>query len=228
MPNRSHKTEGPCCSGAAPPNKTTPGQCGCGNAETDSDCDGIADCNDVCPGGDDAVDSNGDNIPDCSQLLNYNSYSNAWKCGKDKILVCHNGNNPHSICINKNALSAHFNHGDNIGPCTSCGNAIKVQDHYEDVEGDHDHALEDVDFQTMKIVPNPASDDAEIWLEGLNAPGIITLLDLNGKVHWQTKFAAGQNIIKLDDKLVDRVSGTYLIRLVSGNKIITKYIVIIK
>ncbi|MBK9631959.1 MAG: hypothetical protein IPO62_12995 [Saprospiraceae bacterium] len=129
------------------PNKTEPGICGCGTSDVDSDCDGIADCNDICPGGDDTVDANGDLIPDCSQLLDYDEYSDDWKCANNKIMVCHNGNNPHSICINKNALSAHFNHGDNVGPCTSCGNAIKVQDHYEDVEGDHDHALEDAAFR---------------------------------------------------------------------------------
>ena len=31
------------------PNKTAPGQCGCGVADTDTDSDGTADCNDSCP-----------------------------------------------------------------------------------------------------------------------------------------------------------------------------------
>jgi hypothetical protein len=31
------------------PNKTVPGDCGCGNLDTDSDGDGTADCNDNCP-----------------------------------------------------------------------------------------------------------------------------------------------------------------------------------
>jgi len=210
------------------PNKTSPGQCGCGNVETDSDCDGIADCNDICPGGDDTVDANNDNIPDCSQLLSYNSYSNAWKCGKDKIIVCHNGNNPHSLCINKNALSAHFNHGDKIGPCTTCGNAIKVKDQFEDVEGDHDHALEDLNYEVMKIVPNPASNYTEIWLEGINESGIITLMDLNGKSILQTRFIEGQNVIKLD--LINGLSfgGTYFVRLESAERTITKRLIIVK
>ena len=46
------------------PNKTEPGVCGCGVADTDSDGDGTADCNDICPGFDDNVDSDGDGIPD--------------------------------------------------------------------------------------------------------------------------------------------------------------------
>jgi len=31
------------------PNKSEPGQCGCGNPDTDTDADGTADCNDNCP-----------------------------------------------------------------------------------------------------------------------------------------------------------------------------------
>ncbi|MBK8268216.1 MAG: hypothetical protein IPK83_07870 [Planctomycetes bacterium] len=41
----------PDCSDGCPndPNKTAPGQCGCGVADTDTDNDGTADCNDGCP-----------------------------------------------------------------------------------------------------------------------------------------------------------------------------------
>ncbi|MBK9272728.1 MAG: hypothetical protein IPM48_14160 [Saprospiraceae bacterium] len=208
--------------------KTEPGQCGCGNAETDSDCDGIADCNDVCPGGDDSVDNNGDLIPDCSQLLNYSDYSDDWKCGANKIIVCHNGNNPHSICINKNALAAHYNHGDNIGPCTTCGNALKVLVHDKDTDGDHDHPAEDIGMETMRIVPNPASDYAEVWFEGLNEDGCLYLLDLHGKVFWQSKLFEGQKTIKLDHTILNGTNGTFIIRLVTEHKIITKHLVLIR
>lgn len=60
------------------PNKTEPGQCGCGVADTDSDDDGIADCNDGCPSDPEKItagacgcgvadtDSDGDGTPDCN------------------------------------------------------------------------------------------------------------------------------------------------------------------
>jgi len=59
------------------PNKVDPGQCGCGNADTDTDDDGVADCNDLCPldpdkvdpgvcdCGSPDVDTDGDTVLDC-------------------------------------------------------------------------------------------------------------------------------------------------------------------
>ncbi len=59
------------------PQKTAPGVCGCGVADTDRDGDGVADCNDVCwddpkktdPGicgcGVADTDTDGDEVPDC-------------------------------------------------------------------------------------------------------------------------------------------------------------------
>jgi len=67
------------CDGCpADPNKTDPGQCGCGTSETDSDSDGTPNCIDGCPndpgktdpgicgcGVSDILDADGDGVPDC-------------------------------------------------------------------------------------------------------------------------------------------------------------------
>ncbi|MCH7720246.1 MAG: lamin tail domain-containing protein [Planctomycetes bacterium] len=62
------------------PNKTEPGECGCGVADDDSDGDGTADCNDGCPDDPDKTepgecgcgvaddDTDGDGVPDCIDL----------------------------------------------------------------------------------------------------------------------------------------------------------------
>jgi hypothetical protein len=89
------------------PDDPNPGQ-------EDSDCDTVGDACDVCPGGDDSVDNNNDGLPDCKYPPAYAQIIAAWKCGSNKVYVCHNGN---TICINKNALAAHIAHGDYLGPC---------------------------------------------------------------------------------------------------------------
>jgi hypothetical protein len=48
--------------------KLTPGQCGCGAADTDSDQDTVADCLDQCDGFDDTIDVNDNDIPDCTEF----------------------------------------------------------------------------------------------------------------------------------------------------------------
>lgn len=55
------------CGDACPtdPDKLTPGQCGCGMLDTDTDADTVADCLDQCPGQDDLSDGNGNGTPDC-------------------------------------------------------------------------------------------------------------------------------------------------------------------
>ncbi len=60
------------------PNKSAPGACGCGKADTDTDGDGVPDCIDNCPNKpnptQDNTDSDGDGIPDacdnCPQVAN--------------------------------------------------------------------------------------------------------------------------------------------------------------
>ena len=72
-------SEGACDSCPYDPDKTEPGICGCGVADTDSDGDGVANCNDLCSndpdkiepgicgcGVADDIDSDGDSVPDCT------------------------------------------------------------------------------------------------------------------------------------------------------------------
>ena len=89
------------------PNKTEPGICGCGVADTDSDGDGTADCNDLCvndpnktePGicgcGVADTDSDGDGIADCIDTdVDGDGLSNTEEvyCGSDPT-------DPNSKCV---------------------------------------------------------------------------------------------------------------------------------
>ncbi len=56
---------GDLCDGCpADPGKIVPGVCGCGVADTDSDSDGVPDCDDICAGYDDYTDVDIDGVPD--------------------------------------------------------------------------------------------------------------------------------------------------------------------
>ena len=187
----------------------------------DSDCDGTHDDCDVCPGGDDNVDNNGDEIPDCSQLLAYGSYSSAWYCGNNKINVCHNsGNNPNTICINKNALAAHFNHGDMVGPCTSCSG----QNMMTPANGGFAVA----DHLSLEVFPNPAGTEVTFQLQGFeeNKSVELTVFDLFGRAVWQKKLEEGQLQVTLDVAKALPGSGVYLVRVGSGSGAVAKRLVV--
>ena len=139
------------------------------SGQEDSDCDTVGDECDVCPGGDDSVDNNNDGIADCSQLLNYAAYSSAWKCGTNKIYVCHSGV---TQCISKNQLSTHYGHGDNIGTCVSCSEQSFV---IPDVPRGSTDADE---IQELEVFPNPVKDFLNISFEGDIQS--IRVMSLNG------------------------------------------------
>ena len=99
-------------------------------AETnDSDCDGVPDALDQCPGGDDSVDTDNDGIPDCADWDGFDALKPEWKCGNNetKVVVCHvpqgNPDNANTLCVSPNAVPTHIADGDYLGPCmvVSCG-----------------------------------------------------------------------------------------------------------
>jgi hypothetical protein len=186
----------------------------------DTDCDGVANVCDLCPDGDDSVDANGDGIPDCSQLLSYADYSQDWQCKNNKINICHNGN---TLCISINALPAHFNHGDAVGPCQSCGgrnlnpSTDKLGVSSELPGGE----LE------LNIFPNPSSNEITLDLHGLeDAEGTLSMFDHLGRELLNQKLATGTHIltIQLPEGLFP--SGTYVVRVISSDKILTKSLII--
>lgn len=184
----------------------------------DDDCDGVGNACDICPGGDDSVDNNGDGIADCSQLLDYADYSSDWYCGANKIIVCHNGdNNPHSICINKNALPAHFNHGDHIGPCTSCGGSLrKTNDKLSNVSG-----------MELDVYPNQEGNVLDVHVQGLETAVALYIHDQLGRMVWSSQISPDQieSKIYLDHSLK---GGIYFASITSNGEVVTKRFVIVR
>ena len=190
-------------------------------ASADSDCDGVGDACDVCPGGDDTVDNNGDGIADCSQLLDYADYSDDWKCGNNKILICHvppgNPSNPQTICISKNALPAHFNNhdGDHVGPCMECPAAVE-----EDTNGDNDRSNQAVELTDITLFPNPALDNVNIrYSAKSDSKVVVRVSDVLGTSQIVETYAAqkGENNFNLDVSAFR--NGVYLIKIQVGKEI---------
>lgn len=210
------------------PGKTEPGICGCGVADVDSDCDGVMDCFDICPGGNDVIDNNADGIPDCSQLLNYGDYDASWYCGKNKIMVCHNDNNQHTICINKNALAAHFNHGDQIGPCSSCGGSLKKgsgihsKSGSAQAEGDQNKTI------GFSVLPNPANEFIDVNMEISENEKVLDIISNSGIRILHKIVDPQQTQLRVDLAGQHIPSGQYLVRLIMDDQLLYHRIVLIK
>ncbi len=190
---------------------------------TDTDCDGVTDANDICPGGDDSVDNNGDGIPDCSQSLPYAQYSAAWHCGNNKLTVCHvdEYGNRSNHCINKNAIPAHIGHGDWAGPCIGCAQNISLpagNDGIQTAEG-----LE------LHLFPNPTDGKVTVQLTGMSdGETQLTVLDRLGRVVLVKKIEEGTEQLQLDFSRKELAAGEYFVRVVSGNGTLTKKLMVAK
>jgi hypothetical protein len=149
----------------------------------DSDCDGVGDYCDLCPGGNDQVDVNEDGYPDCHVFPGISSLIPEWKCGNalNKVTVCHlppgNTGNSQTICVSPEALPAHLAHGDYIGPCNnaSCLKSFAVMSQTNSTEGTE-----------ISVYPNPARDEVIVNISGFQgAEGRISLYNMMGEVVYQ-------------------------------------------
>lgn len=156
--------------------------------QADDDCDGVGNACDLCPGGDDSVDNNNDGMPDCAYYPGFENLSPDWICGKNKVLVCHrppgNPNNSNTICISKNAVSAHAGHGDFIGPCSDCGTALKSGGNKANSFNHNGMDLDD-----MTIFPNPASEEINIRIPESELETTVSIYDIQGRIIWTQRIS---------------------------------------
>jgi hypothetical protein len=139
----------------------------------DEDCDGVADAEDLCPGGDDSIDNNGDGMPDCQYLPLYEDIIQEWRCGNNKVRIAHYSEDGtcHSLCVSYNAVQAHIDHGDYLGNCdnSSCNP--------EFFQYDMPFASEDI-----QVLPNPSNHSFDLDLGEISEEEIkIDIYDVAGK-----------------------------------------------
>ena len=176
----------------------------------DSDCDGVSDACDLCPGGDDGVDNDGDGNPDCNELPAMGDIIEAWTCGEYKVYMAHHDEEGlcHTICISYNAAQAHLDHGDYLGPCGSsdCAQALFS------IPGGS--ATDDATFEAY---PNPANTEINILLDSHIAGEMIHIYDQLGRVVWSKAAGEGKQIYRVDISGSQFGNGMYFIH-VSGNE----------
>ena len=174
------------------------------SSQTDSDCDGVGDACDVCPGGDDSVDNNHDGLPDCKYPPAYADIIPEWKCGNNKVYICHKPlNQANTNCVNYSALGGHMGHGDFLGPCgnASCSNfSGQIADARPAAEA------------AVTVFPNPTSREAWLDLSSVNGKAVVVqLMDLRGaRIQKMIVAEAGSELVRLDLNLL--ANGMYFVQ----------------
>ena len=150
----------------------------------DLDGDGMADACDP--------DDDNDGIPDKKE------------CEPNKVLICHKGK---QICVGKNSVQAHLNHGDNLGPCTSLPITVKTNVSAEST-------LRPTKYEVSNY-PNPFNSKTHISYSLPEASKVsIKLFDLMGKeikTLVSTDKAAGTYSFEFDGSTL--AGGVYYYRL---------------
>ena len=188
--------------------------------QTDADCDNVGDACDLCPGGDDTQDSDGDGIPDCADWDGFNNLPAAWKCGNNKVTICHippgNPANAKTKCVNKNSVSSHLSHGDYLGPCyvVSCNSLLSNNTNNYSIP----KSINEFISESAILFPNPASDQITLQLERPTA-GLdiiqIEIFSIDGRSVSKIKQELeGQSSLDLNIQGLN--TGTYFVKILLG------------
>lgn len=180
---------------------------GGGGGSEDSDCDGVGNVCDLCPGGDDTIDNNEDGEPDCAVLPLYADIIPEWKCAPNKVMVAHEDNGVcYTLCLSYNAAQAHLNHGDYLGPChaASCNESYSVPDSKTNVvEGNGlvvESLLPDMDRtepKALSVLPTVVKDEMIIGFPASDVQGELILFNAHGNPIWIHTIQPGEERVLL-------------------------------
>ncbi len=176
--------------------------------QVDSDCDGIEDACDLCPGGDDSEGYSEGGTPLCADAyLNYEDLPAEWRCGnnENKVLICHNGN---TLCVSPNSLAGHLAHGDYIGPCgnASCGQNLIAQPGGQTMN----------QIDRFQLFPNPADREINLkWESEVSGRVAIQVVDLNGRVLFSNDISVVKGRNSFSYPVDGLTNGIYFLKITS-------------
>lgn len=147
-------------------------------------------------------------------------------CQNNKVLVCHvngngngNGNSGSNVlCINPNAVSAHLNHGDQLGPCQS-NNSYKKG------------TANDMDQKPMKpaihVFPNPSSGVFEIGIHPeIAGKAVVEISNVQGRTIGRVVKKLDRREQKIGMDFSSMAKGIYLIKVEVGEHVLTRKMII--
>jgi hypothetical protein len=183
--------------------------------DEDDDGDGILDGVDNCPlvaNGDQAdldKDGQGDACdPDDDGDLVEDAYDCEPRNSKSaKYLVCHKGK---TLCIGKEGVQDHLNHGDKLGACTpALINPAMTQAQV--------YLEETVATTSVAAYPNPTRGLFTMQLSHAKAgKAQVVIMDANGKLVERRAVVLNQGVQTLSFNLQGKASGLYLVKVVGA------------
>jgi hypothetical protein len=202
--------------------------------DNDSDCDGVSDECDVCPGGDDSMDNNGDGLADCAYWPGLFNISDDWKCSnnwrKPKYLICHKNqrnDKRRTKCVSffRMLLHLYFHPDDYLGPCSDCGNNNNARIAFDDEE-DESFQLE----ADLMVYPNPASDVLNLRISGFQQGEIeIRIANTLGQLLYNETYFNDLSSEEIALKLDNRFSnGIHMVLVSQGDKVYSKQLIVLK
>lgn len=208
--------------------------------QLDSDCDGVGDACDQCPGGNDLIDNNRDGKPDCKYPPGYQNLIPAWKCGAPSLQKCivsikTPSGGFQSVCTYYSAAQSHINKGGFIGPygnanCNGNG-ALIGSGSGELIPSNYFPVLSDGESLTeMLINPNPVYDHLEIELNSSWSNFNIQIKDIVGKTLWSSHINDATNKIIIGPSILTDFSsaGLYLIQIEKDGLVLNAKFTLVK
>jgi hypothetical protein len=155
-------------------------------------------------------------------------------CGKknNKVLICQNPNNPHTICVSKNSVPAHLAQGATLGPCgvDPCNEPVS-QMSFNNLSIDYtffnvsrtDNEIEEL----LTAYPNPTTGDLRLALKGEHIESVRILNMFGGVLEYIENNAENKSQINIS--LIDLNPATYILQVESENgNFYTKRIIMIE
>lgn len=132
-------------------------------------------------------------------------------CGKneDKVLLCVNGKNPHTICVSPNAVPAHLAKGATLGPCG------EKSGFFDDISN--------VLTFSCDIYPNPSDGKVSLDITMVEKGDIsIDVKDMLGRSIIKRTQSLGEGTNHLEMDLTFLSKGLYVVEIIAGYEKVTE------